>query len=55
VGDDVAVPALGQSIFLFFGFGWLFIFVFLCCVVGVARFKVSVVFLYMRAFNTNPN
>jgi len=43
-GDDVAVPALGQSNFLFFGFGWFFIFVFLYCVVGIARFKVSDVF-----------
>jgi hypothetical protein len=44
LGDDVAVPALGQSNFLFFVFGWLFIFIFLCYVVGVARFKSFYIF-----------
>jgi hypothetical protein len=40
MGDDVAVPALGQTNFLLSLFGWFFIFVFLCIDVGVSRFKV---------------
>jgi hypothetical protein len=40
-GDDVAVPALGQSNFLLFDFGLFFIFSFLYLVVGISRFKVS--------------
>jgi hypothetical protein len=44
VGDDVAVPALGQSNFLFFVFGLFFIFDILYGIVAGSRFMVSDVF-----------
>ena len=43
LGDDVAVPALGQSNFFTLSFWLVLHFVFLCNIVGTSRFKVSLV------------